>query len=145
MQTHYAVGVPSRKFSDLEFQQLLTIIAYSADRLKPALGTRNLIVVHLQDRLWFPWFTRRGFYGETADFSYLVDGICNLAKIYPYCSTRTYIRREVQWLLWEIGLDVPPSAYDLPHFSGFAVLSDWYSRIAQKLSDICTRLFRRTE
>lgn len=145
MQTHYAVGVPSREFSDLEFQRLLTIIAYCSDRLKPALGTRNLIVVHLRDRLWFPWFTQRGFYGETADFSYLVDGICDLAKRHPYCSTRTYIRREVQWLLWEVGLDVAPSAYDLSHFSSFAVLPDWCNRIVQKLSDIRTRLFRRSE
>ena len=61
MYQHYAVRVPSRELSNQEFEWLLNIIAHNSVRLKTALGTRNLAVVHLQNQLWFPWFTLKGF------------------------------------------------------------------------------------
>lgn len=145
MYAHYAVGMSSRELSDQEFQRLLNIIGYSTDQLKSALGTKDLMVVHLRDRLWFPWFTPRGFYGEVEDYNYLVGGLCDLAKRYPYCPARAYIRRQVQWLLWEVGLDVAPIISDRSLFGDPSILPDWYNKVVHTLSDIRTRLFRRAE
>lgn len=145
MYQHYAVRVPSRELSNQEFERLLNIIAHNSVRLKTALGTRNLAVVHLQNQLWFPWFTLKGFYKETDDFYYLVCGLCDLAK--ERSVSRAYSGQEVQWLLWELGLDIipMPTLVKFPKFGGHLSISHWCTHIMRTLSDIRTCFFKRLE
>ena len=145
MRQHYAVSIPSSRLSDYEFERLLNIIAHTSTRLKTALGTRNLAVVHLQNQLWFPWFTLKGFYKETDDFYYLVYGLCDLAK---ECSfSKAYSSQEVQWLLWELDLDVMPmpTLVKFPKFGGHLSIPRWCTHIMRTLSDIRTCFFKRPE
>ena len=145
MRQHYAVRIPSAKLSDCEFEQLLDIIAHNSARLKTALGTRNLAVLHLQNQLWFPWFTRKGVYEETDDFYYLIYGLCDLAK--DCCFSRSCSCQEVQWLLWELGLDTMPmpALAKFPKFGAHLPISRWRTQIMRTLSDIRTCFFQRHE
>lgn len=106
MYTHYAVGVPVRKFSQSEFECLLDIIAHNAEPLKKALGTDDLAVVVLLDRIWFPWFTPQGLSGEIEDYHILVSGLCALARNRPHDCVRTDNRHEVRDLIYRSGLTV---------------------------------------
>lgn len=145
MRQHYAVRIPSGKLSECEFERLLDIIAHNSARLKIALGTKNLAVLHLQNQLWFPWFICKGFYKETDDFYYLVCGLCDLAK--DCCSPRAYSSQEVQWLLWELGLDTMPmpTLAKFPKFGGHLPIFRWRTHIMCTLSDIRTCFFKRHE
>lgn len=143
MYTHYAVGVPVRKFSQSEFECLLDIIAHNAELLKKALGTDNLAVVVLLDRLWFPWFTPQGLSGEIEDYHALVSGLCALAKNRPHDCVGTDNRREVRDLIYRSGLTIKGRKPE--RLNGHGFLSNWYSQIAHTLSDIHTCFFKRSE
>lgn len=80
MYSHYAVGVPDKTVSNQTFQRLLEIIAVNSSLLKQALGTETLAVVHIRERLWFPWFTVQGAAGEIRVYHDLIASLCDLAE-----------------------------------------------------------------
>lgn len=140
MYAHYAVGVPSWKFSQREFQRLLDIVTYNAGQLTEALGTESLAIAHLRGRLWFPWFTPKGVCGETEDYHYLVNGLCGLAQAYPRQISLEESWHEVRFLLWESGFRTRTMLSSV-----YMVWKNWCSYLIRALSDIHTCFFKRVE
>lgn len=100
MYTHYAVGVPTQSLSQQEFEQLLEIIAHNEELLKKALGADNLAVVILLGRLWFPWFTPQGCFGEIGTYHALVSGLCAQAKSLDYHPMKTHQSSASKFAMW---------------------------------------------
>ena len=77
---NFTVEIPDTGFTPEAKANLKKIVASKATLLEQALGTDNLLIVELDGKIAFPWFTLHGLDGEVDAYSRLIAAICTMAK-----------------------------------------------------------------
>lgn len=86
----FTVELPLEHFTQTETERIRQIVASKEPLLKRALGTDDLSVQVLEDKLCFPWFRLRGLDGEADAYARLVAAIGEMAKRLTRVESRAY-------------------------------------------------------